>query len=67
MWSENRSNWSNRTKEICPFSLADKNKRFSAECVHENCAWYLAERGKCGVKVMAREVRKTMNGGADND
>ena len=55
MWSENRSNWANRTKEICPFSLADKDKRFSAECVHENCAWYSTERRECAVKVIARQ------------
>lgn len=52
MWSEN-CNWANRTKGICPFSLADKDKRFSAECVHENCAWYSTERGECAVKVIA--------------
>lgn len=54
MWSEN-CNWANRTKGICPFFLADKDKRFSAECVHENCAWYSTERGECAVKVIARQ------------
>ena len=45
MWSEN-CNWANRTKGICPFFLADKDKRFSAECVHENCAWYSTKNQK---------------------
>lgn len=53
MWSENRSNWANRRKEICPFLLADKDKRWSAECVHENCAWYVAKCGECAVKAIA--------------
>ena len=53
MWRAENRNWVNREKGICPFLLADKDKRFSAGCVHENCAWYVAERGKCAVKVIA--------------
>lgn len=52
MWSEN-CNWANRTKEICPFLLADQDKIWSTECVHENCAWYVAGCRKCAVKVIA--------------
>lgn len=53
MWSENRSNWANKTKEICPFLMTDKDKRWSAECVREKCAWYVAKCGECAVKVIA--------------
>lgn len=65
MWSENRSNWSNRTKEICPFSLADKDKRFSAECVHENCAWYSTDE-RCLIETIVQSIMKNMDGDADN-
>lgn len=53
MWKAENCNRSNRAQEICPFLLADKDKRWSADCVHEKCAWYVAERRECAVKVIA--------------
>lgn len=35
------------------FFLADEEVRTYTGCVRERCAWYVAERGECAVKVIA--------------
>lgn len=37
----------------CPFLMPDAGNRFYSGCVNERCAWYVADRGECAVKVIA--------------
>lgn len=59
MWSKVVDDWkSDDRKEekrevYCPFLMPDAGNRFLSGCVHERCAWYVAERGECAVKVIA--------------
>lgn len=53
MWSDESYGWSKEKPAICPFLLPDNGERIYAGCVHERCAWYVAERGECAVKVIA--------------
>ena len=59
MWSQVVDDWKSddqKEKELevyCPFLMPDAGNRFFSGCVHERCAWYVAERGECAVKVIA--------------
>ena len=59
MWSQVVDDWkSDDQKEeerevYCPFLMPDAGNRFLSGCVHERCAWYVAERGECAVEVIA--------------
>lgn len=57
MWNDWKSdNQKEEKREIyCPFLMPDAGNRFYSGCVHERCAWYVAERGECAVKVIARQ------------
>lgn len=55
MWNDWKSgNQKEEKREVCcPFLMPDAGNRFYSGCVHERCAWYVAERGECAVKVIA--------------
>lgn len=53
MWDKSIDDWREDVQESCPFFLADEEVRAYTGCVQERCAWYVAERGECAVKVIA--------------
>ena len=59
MWNKFIDDWkSDNQKEekrevYCPVLMPDAGNRFYSGCVHERCAWYVAERGECAVKAIA--------------
>lgn len=59
MWNKIIDDWKSddqKKKEreaYCPFLMPDAGNRFYSGCMHERCAWYVAERRKCAVKVIA--------------
>lgn len=53
MWDKSIDDWREDVQESCPFFLADEEVRAYTGCVRERCAWYVAERGECAVKVIA--------------
>lgn len=59
MWNKFIDDWKSddeekeKREEYCPFLMADAGNRFYSGCVRERCAWYVAERRECAVKVIA--------------
>lgn len=59
MWDKFIDDWKNDDPEeekqevYCPFLMPDAGNRFCSGCVRERCAWYVADRGECAVKVIA--------------
>ena len=64
MWNKIIDDWKSddqksddqKKKELdayCPFLMPNAGNRFYSGCVNERCAWYVAERGECAVKVIA--------------
>lgn len=59
MWNKIIDDWKNddqKKKELdayCPFLMPNAGNRFYSGYVNERCAWYVAGRGECAVKVIA--------------